>query len=314
MDQKMIVNFYNSVYEAYVHKDDPVHWTFDEFVDFLHESQKELESKENGILYNCLKYRSDYISPDIDKFKIPDQDKNDYIRRCKDNVEEIYCLLLDVDGTMTLDETVEKYCDYEFVVYSTHGNRTDKEKFRLILPIKTPMTLTEFDERHFSMVNNFNVDGASFTISQAFYLPSYSSENKKLAYIYHNKTDDRFDALELETTEIYQDIETVPFVQDGRANIKNGIYHTLMTGSDLHYVDALPLAILCKSKGLSVYEFKNIVKQIAHPNSDLRTKKVDLQKLYRQGYESNITDRKAIELMKRLNCNMWRFEIAKKLR
>jgi hypothetical protein len=222
--------------------------------------------------------------------------------------------LLDVDGTMTLDETVEKYCDYEFVVYSTHGNRTDKEKFRLILPIKTPMTLTEFDERHTSMVNNFNVDGASFTISQAFYLPSYSSENKNLAYIYHNKTDNRFDALELEATEIYQAIETVPFVQDGRANIKNGIYHTLMTGSDLHYVDALPLAILCKSKGLSVYEFKNIVNQIAHPNSDLRTKKVDLHKLYKQGYESNITDRKAIELMKRLNCNMWRFEIAKKLR
>jgi len=265
-------------------------------------------------LYNCLKYKTDYESPEVEKFKLIGANRHEYIRRCKDNVEQIYCLLLDIDGTMSLDQTIEKYCDYEFVVYSTHGNSKNKEKFRLILPIKEPLSLIEFDERHDSMISNFNVDGASFTISQAFYLPSYSSKNKDLAYIYHNKTNNRFDALSLEKTIINYNIENTNFEQDNRANIKNGIYYTLMTGSNLHYNDALSLAILCKSKGLSVYEYKNIVNQIAHPDSDLRTKKVDLHKLYKNGYDSNITDRKAIELMKRLNCNMWRFELARKLR
>lgn len=299
---------YNSIYEAYIHKDDQVSCSFEELVNFFIDEQKLLQDKTDTMLFNCLSYKSDYISPDV--VKIEGADVKDYIRRCKENVATISCLLLDVDGTMTLDESIKQWCDYEFLIYSTHSNSIEKEKFRLVIPLKTALTQTEFDKRHNSMIEEFSVDGASFTISQCFYLPSYSESNKDIAYVYWNRSNTRYDALSLAEEQINYNVSTVkPNFE--KNSMSQTIYNTLMTGRDLHYSDALSLAILCKCKGLGVNEYKQIVMTIANPDSDLRTKKVNLDKLYKQGFESFMTDRKAIQLMNRLNCNMWRFNIAK---
>lgn len=301
---------YNSIYEAYVHKDDQIECTFEELVDYFTEEQKFLEDKTDGLLFNCCSYKTEYLSPET--VKNGRGPVTDYIRRCKENVNTISCLLLDVDGTMTLAESIEQWKDYEFLVYSTHSNSVGKEKFRLVIPLKTPLTLLEFDSRHKSMIKEFRVDGASFTISQCFYLPSYSESNKDIAYVYWNKSDIRYDCLVLETEQINYNVTFEKPKFDEKHPMAQVIYNTLMTGSDLHYSDALSLAILCKSKGLSSGEYRQIVHQISAPDSDLRTKKVDLGKLYKQGFDSFMTDRKAIELMKRLNCSMWRFNIIKK--
>lgn len=308
----MLINLciYNSIYEAYVHKDDQIECTFDELVDFFKEYQKETEDKTVGHLFNCCSYKTtDYLSPETIKCE---GDPKDYIRRCKENVDKIYCLLLDVDGTQTLEESVQIWQNYEFLVYSTHSNSLNKEKFRLVIPLKTPMTNTEFDKRHDSMCEILGVDGASFTISQCFYLPTYSKDNKDIKFIYHNKGE-YFDGLILPERELNTNIQYEKPSFHGRSPIAQTVFNTLMTGSDLHYSDALSLAILCKSKGLSSGEYRQIVQQIAAPDSDLRTKKVNLDKLYKQGFDSFMTDRKAIELMKRLNCSMWRFNIVKSL-
>jgi len=264
---------YNSIYDAYVHKDDQIQCTFEELVEFFTEEQKFLEDKTHGLLFNCCSYKTEYLSPET--VKNARSPITDYIRRCKENVDTISCLLLDVDGTMTLAESVEQWQDYEFLVYSTHSNSIDKEKFRLVIPLKTPLTLTEFDSRHESMIKEFKVDGASFTISQCFYLPSYGSENKDIAYVYWNKSHLRYDCLKLEPEEINYNVNFKKPVFTDKHPMAQAIFQTLMTGSDLHYSDALSLAILCKSKGLSVSEYKQIVHTISHSESDLRTKKVD---------------------------------------
>jgi hypothetical protein len=301
---------YYSIYEAYVHKDEQIQCTFEELVEFFKDYQKETEDKTSGYLFNCCSYKTEnYLSPEYVK---DGSDPKDYIRRCKENVDKIYCLLLDVDGTQTLEESVNLWQNYEFLIYSTHSNSLNKEKFRLVIPLKEPMTNIEFDKRHDSMVEILGVDGASFTISQCFYLPTYSKENKDLAFIYHNKGE-YFDGLILPEKELNTNIQTEKPSFKGRDPMAQTIYNTLMTGSDLHYSDALSLAILCKSKGLSSMEYRQIVQQISHPESDLRTKKVDLDKLYKQGFDSFMTNRKAIELMNRLNCSMWRFNISRKL-
>jgi hypothetical protein len=298
---------YNSIYEAYVHKDEQVQCTFDELVEFFKDYQKETEDKTSGHLFNCCSYKTtDYLTPDYVKIG----DKNDYIRRCKENVDKIYCLLLDVDGTQTLEESIKIWQNYEFLIYSTHSNSLNKEKFRLVIPLKTPMTNTEFDSRHDSMVEILGVDGASFTISQCFYLPTYSKDNKNISFIHHNKGE-LFDGLILPEKELNLNIQHEKPSFHGRSPIAQLVFNTLLTGRDLHYSDALSLAILCKSKGLSSSEYTQIVQTISAPDSDLRTKKVNLGKLYSQGFDSFMTDKKAIELMKRLNCNMWRFNIIK---
>lgn len=300
---------YKSIYEAYVHKDEQIECSFEELVSFFTEEQKLLLDKTDGLLFNCLDYKTDYLSPT--SVKIPDANPDDYIRRCKENVNKIYCLLLDVDGTMTLDNAINQWCDYEFLVYSTHSNSVEKEKFRLVIPLLIPLTSTEFDKRHESMIDEFRVDGASFTISQCFYLPSYNKNNKDISYVYWNKSNNRYNALVLPEQSINYNVQTQKPVFAEKSPISQAVFHTLLSGSDLHYSDALALAILCKSKGISSNEYKQIVFSISHPESDLRTKKVDLDKLYKQGFDSFMTDQKAIKLMNKLNCNMWRFNMTK---
>jgi hypothetical protein len=300
---------YKSIYEAYVHKDEQIECSFEELVNFFNEEQKLLVDKTDGLLFNCLDYKTDYLSPT--SVRITDANPDDYIRRCKENVDKIYCLLLDVDGTMTLDDAISQWCDYEFLVYSTHSNSIDKEKFRLVIPLAIPLTSKEFDSRHESMIEEFRVDGASFTISQCFYLPSYNENNKDVNYVYWNKSDNRYDATVLQEEIVNYHVHTVKPMVEQKSPIKLAVFHTLLSGSDLHYSDALALAILCKSKGISSSEYKHIVFTISHPESDLRTKKVDLDKLYKQGFDSFMTDQKAIKLMNKLNCNMWRFNMTK---
>jgi hypothetical protein len=298
---------YRSVREAYVHRDEQVECTFAELVDFFKEQQQLLTVKESGLLFNCCRYRTDYESPEWVRAGV---DPRDYIRRCKANVESISCLLLDVDGTVTLDQAVARWCDWEFLVYSTHGHTAEKEKFRLVIPVARPLTRDEFDARHTAMIETFGVDGASFTISQAFYLPSYGLHNQDQAFIHWNQTDSRYDALELPAEQIQRGELLEEPVQGQRTAVATSIYRTLVTGSNLHYTDALTLAVLCKAHGLTQEEFIYIVQTIAAADSTLRTADVDLVRLYQQGYNSYITNRKTQQLMQRLNCDMWRWQLS----
>jgi hypothetical protein len=212
---------------------------------------------------------------------------------------------------MTLDQTIQVWQDYEFFIYSTFSNSERKEKYRLVVPLQTPMSNLEFDSRHEIMCQTFNVDGASFTISQAFYFPTYHSENKHLAFAYHNKTDKRYDALQLQSQPInitrpeYQPT----FTDDNPCQMAIPVLKTLLSGGNLRYADAMPLAILCKSKGINYTQYEYIVHSIAGADSSLRdSKQVNLQHLWNTSYNSFMTDRRAGELMRRLNCDTWRFE------
>jgi hypothetical protein len=298
---------YDSVKRAFIHKDGAVWVTFDELVDLFRDNQKEVINKEDGMLFNCVSYIDDYEPPEIEKFNWL-KNRTDHISRCKDNVDKIYCLLLDVDGKQTLEQTIEQWHPYEFLIYSTWGNSCTKDKFRLIVPLYEPLTNIQFDSRTKAMKSMFNlVDGASFTISQCFYLPTYAPGNKDIAFIHHNKSELKFDAMVLPVEQISTNTATI-IPKDYIDPLSKIIYETLLTGSGLRYADVLSLAVLCKSKGIDQIGFSNIVNTIADADSSLRTNQVNLTKLYKEGYDCFMTNRKAVELMRKLNCNMWMFK------
>ena len=307
------LSLYRSVMEAYVHKDDQIRTTFPELVEFFKEQQTLLPVKESGMLFNCCEYREDFSSPNWIS-SAETRPRNEFIRRCKDNVRSISCLLLDIDGTMTLEQAIEQWANYEFLIYSTHGNSTDKPKFRLVVPLATPLTREEFDCRHTSMTTEFCVDGASFTISQAFYLPSYSAENRSIAFIHWNEVSARYDALNLAAETINYQQHTVVASDLTRSPIAGSLFKTLMSGHSLHYSDALTLAIVCKANGINCSDYEQIVARIAHPDSSLRTTRVSIAGLYKEAYATHVTAKKVESLMTKLNCNMWRWKIAKELK
>ena len=303
----MQVNLYRSIFQAYIHPTEVVRCDFGEFVTFARESQCELESKESGMLFNLCSFVDTPEPPTADRFN-PDLTpwpRDSLIRRCKQNIQEIYALMLDIDGTMTLDQAVAQWADYEFFVYSTWGNSRQKEKFRLIVPLAQPLTAADFDSRHEAMIAAFAVDGASFTMSQAFYLPAYSATNRDCAFVHWNQQPQRYNAHDLPTTEIHKN--TTEFaVPEQHSDVALSILRTLQTGRDLHYSDALTLAVLCKGHGISSAEYCNLVNQIAAVDSQLRGD-VDVARLYQQAYAAHMTRKRMITLMKRLNCNTWRW-------
>jgi len=307
----MKINTYKSVREAYIHPSDIVEATFEEFVAFAIESQTCLEQKEDGQLFNMCSFIDAPECPAEDHFnpESTPHPRTELIRRCKSNVKEIYALLLDVDGNLTLQQAIEKWHPFEFFVYSTHGNSQEKEKFRLVMPLSTPVTREAFDERHTSLCEFFGVDKASFTISQAFYWPSYSSKNADIRFAYHNKGEVQFDAMLLPAEEISRNHVEPPVYAPGEKDpLANAIYETFLTGSNLRYADALTLAVICKSKGISENDWRVLVHRISGSDSSLRTGEADLNKLWKDAYAGHLRNDTVLKLMKTLNCDMWRWK------
>jgi carbon starvation protein CstA len=153
------------------------------------------------------------------------------------------------------------------------------------------------------MKSQFNlVDGVSFTISQCFYWPSYHKDNADLAYVEHNNVDQRYDAKKLPIVEVRTG--TAAVVEAPDESITRAVYDTLITGSGLRYHDALSLAVLCKSSGITCAQYKQIVFAISASDSALRTNRVDLSDLYDEAYSVHMTAAKKAQLYQRLGCKV----------
>jgi len=293
----MKFNLYKNINEAYIHPDVVVDCSFEDVVNILKDSQQLVKDKADPMMFNLCSWIDDFTSP---------EHKPGFIRRCKPNVAQIYALLLDIDGTRTLEDAVEEFIDYEFLIYSTYSNSREKEKFRLVLPLNTALTRLEFDQRHDSMCDTFNVDRASFTISQAFYLPCYTDDNAAERFIHWNQSSKRYEALFLPVREISTNIVEGP--RDGEIDpLAPSIYKTLLSGNNMRYADALPLAVVCKSKGLGYLEFRDIINTIAGSDSSLRNGVADVDKIWQESYSTHVRHTTMITLMQRLNCDMWRW-------
>jgi hypothetical protein len=290
----MKLNLYKSINEAYIHPSVVTECTFEDIVNILKDSQQLVKDKTDPMMFNLCSWIDDFESP---------EHKPGFIRRCKSNVAQIYALLLDIDGTRTLEDAVAEFANYEFLIYSTFGNSKDKEKFRLVLPLNTALTRSEFDQRHDSMCDFFKVDRASFTISQAFYLPCYNKDNANISFIHWNQSPKRYEALFLAVKEISTNIVEGP--KEGEIDpMAPKIYATLLTGSNMRYADALPLAVLCKSKGLDYSIYRDIINTIAGNDSSLRNGLADIDNLWNEAYSTFVKKDTMTTLMERLNCNM----------
>ena len=290
----MKFNLYKNINEAYIHPSVVTDCSFEDVVDFLKDSQHLVINKEDPMMFNLCSWKDDFESP---------EHKPGFIRRCKPNVAQIYALLLDIDRNKTVEDAVTEFADYEFLIYSTYSNSKDKEKFRLILPLNTALTRIEFDQRHDSMCSTFDVDDASFTISQAFYLPCYTKDNADINFIYWNQQPKRYEALFLACKEISTNIVEGP--REGEIDSQAPtIYATLLTGNNMRYADALPLAVLCKSKGLNYDIYRDIINTIAGADSSLRNGLAKIDVLWNEAYSTYIRRDTMVTLMERLNCDM----------
>jgi hypothetical protein len=70
--------------------------------------------------------------------------------RSKEYAENGFNLLvLDIDGTCTLDSAKDILKDYKYIIYTTKNHKPEKHRFRVILPMKYKLFLNTDDYRTF---------------------------------------------------------------------------------------------------------------------------------------------------------------------
>lgn len=64
-------------------------------------------------------------------------------KRNQENYDEINSLLLDFDDNVTIKEFQQKYSEFNYYLYTTTSHSKEQDKFRVIVPLKSPIKYSE---------------------------------------------------------------------------------------------------------------------------------------------------------------------------
>ncbi|MCP3867573.1 MAG: hypothetical protein GY703_05655, partial [Gammaproteobacteria bacterium] len=128
-----------------------------------------------------------------------------FAKRRQVNLIENDLLILDYDGGITLDQVKQRFQPYEYVYYTSYRHLHDgeTEKFRLILPLKTPIpTWRRYNEHGIAVEGGdwYQIldalkalagpcDPKSFDPNQMYLMPSAPETRIELSQSGHNKGD-----------------------------------------------------------------------------------------------------------------------------
>lgn len=277
----MILTLFESVQKAYTRREQIIEADWPTIADFLMQ-HNEAQTKEEVPLFNLWQFKTENYEegrrriyedgmPTENYEKIPGT-----IRRCKNNSLALHGLVLDYDGTRTINETVERFreSEIEAVIYTTFRNTEETNKFRVVLPFATPLPVTKIRAKRAAIQETFpEVDHASFSESQSFYLHSGA-----VPYVYWNKgtmIDPDWFEDEVIPERVPIEKSYTEFTGD-RSNYKEKLIDSLATCSGLRYASdrshlgVLTLVALCKSAELSFSEYDTLCWHMADAESSLQ--------------------------------------------
>jgi hypothetical protein len=107
------------------------------------------------------------------------------------NVIAHYAIVLDIDDGISMDEVRSDLNDYEHLIYSSGGQGIKQgERFRVILPLKRPISADVYNEFSESLRKRFWYSDSSFSKTlQIQYLPTYNKLFKEQFKVFHNNGD-----------------------------------------------------------------------------------------------------------------------------
>lgn len=111
-------------------------------------------------------------------------------RRCQENMKEAFLLVLDIDTGMALDDVMHRLAGLEALVHSTYSYTPEHPKWRVILPLATPVPVGDLRALFDHMQEHFDglLDAAcGHDTARFFYLPSCPAGNEGLYVSEHLK-------------------------------------------------------------------------------------------------------------------------------
>lgn len=288
----MILTLFESVQRAYTRKEQILDAEWPIIAEFL-TTFNQCENKEDMQLFNLWQFNPD---GELGRRRIYENNEPTElyenipgtIRRCKANAEKLWGIVLDFDGGTNIEDAVGILNGFEFVLYTTFRNSQETNKFRVVLPFKNAATPEQVKRKRESLSRTFlQVDHASFSESQSFYLHSGLNKDNAIAFWCKGEFLD-LDLFEDEVLPERLELPKQEFTGD-RNNYKEMMIESLATCSGLHYANegskygVLTLVALCKSAELTFNEFDVICHNMADPTSSLID--AGLRKLVWLGWE-----------------------------
>ena len=171
MVRKMILTIFDSVTKAYFSPEQVVDSSWDEIANVLTQFHL-VETKDDMELFNTWQFN---LAGEQGR-KYHDKSKKDWsyipntVRRCSDNAQGLWGLMLDFDKKATIEQVVADLDGIEYVLYTTFSHSSEQDKFRVVAPFTRMMTTAEFEAKKESIAKTFPLaDTASFSMSQSFY-------------------------------------------------------------------------------------------------------------------------------------------------
>jgi hypothetical protein len=290
----MILSNYKSVKNAYIDASSQNVFDMDweEMVAFLSYHRK-AEKKDDVELFNLGEFKT-LADPTCElgrKYHYVNGERQETfdpipntIRRCKENLIQIWGIVLDFDSNVTILDAMDKYNEYEWVLYTTFRNLTEKnekgeliQKFRMVLPFSNPLMRDDIPKYRRSIEQMFpDVDGASFSVSQTFY---YHSGPYPFTHHNRGRIIDPYTEyiITLDPNTQSQSYEGEILSSEEMGSYKKGVMDSLRSCRDVHYRSIVALATICKSIQMTWPEFDMLVDQISATGSALNKRSVRQQ-------------------------------------
>lgn len=200
---KFGINTFRSVRDGVHQRTDDLEW--EELATFMMEQGHRVSPTKDGVpLFNATRFKTidEVVKEDRGGFR-EELDGTQLVRRQQKNALAVELLILDYDGTLTLDEARERFKDYEYLGYTSHSHlkKSSVHKFRLIFPLVRPIPAHRTYDEYGMLVEQ----GAYHDISEAliafapgcdpvitkavqpYYVPSAPAERTAEALIWRNQ-------------------------------------------------------------------------------------------------------------------------------
>lgn len=148
------------------------------------------------------------------------------VRRCKESIESVTALVIDYDSGTTLGDAVNGL-ECSWMAYTTHSHREDHPKFRLILPLSSPVSADDWPSFWREAVADIapTADQACKDASRIFYTPSrrvsarwpewwevYSDDDDALSESFHEWMDPRTGEITTTATHERKPLDPIPYL------------------------------------------------------------------------------------------------------
>lgn len=113
------------------------------------------------------------------------------------NIAETGGIVLDIDklDPSDLADVLEKAKRYKSICYTTHSHKPEAPRLRLIFPLATPISPTDYKMHAQRLAHHLNVecDGCSFAVNQIYYTPAHPPKARRGHFIHVNAEQDFLD-------------------------------------------------------------------------------------------------------------------------